>query len=120
MNVWNKNAFNHIGKELVQHVYYIASRINHTCEPNAFQPFTPDGTIILKSTQSIKRGKEICFDYGCYHGSAKTRRGVLMDKFIFGYQYKGYDTKKRLAEEIIVRLPTSQQARDSPTALVIE
>lgn len=120
MKVWSNSAFDHFGKELVQHVYYVASRINHSCQPNAFQAFTPDGTIVLKAIQSIKQGEEICFDYGCHHGSSKTRRSVLMEKFIFRCQCKACNANKILSrEEILFRQPTSRQAKDDPAALVI-
>lgn len=83
MRIWNDNSFS-LPQVNYTCVYEVASRLNHSCIPNATVGFTPNDVMVVRTSRDIKEGEEITIQYTGYKGgNKKSRRAVLQKKYGF-------------------------------------
>lgn len=90
MKIFDTNSFGTLpyetgGDQIHQPLYAIASRINHSCVPNAIRCFTNDLHISIRARRRINKGEEIYMDYlgTSALDDRVMRRHLLLDKFHF-------------------------------------
>ena len=70
-------------------VYYSASKINHSCDPNAIAFFgveqKKDPTLLrIRTTREVAAGKQVCISYGLLASKhALSRRNEMNEKYFF-------------------------------------
>ncbi|KAI8145719.1 hypothetical protein BJV82DRAFT_601983 [Fennellomyces sp. T-0311] len=85
----NNAVLDGVTEQLGKAVYYSASKINHSCDPNAIAFFgveqKKDPTLLrIRASRDIAAGKQVCISYGllaCKH--ALTRREEMKELYFF-------------------------------------
>ncbi|GAM25831.1 hypothetical protein SAMD00019534_090060 [Acytostelium subglobosum LB1] len=67
-------------------LYYLASFINHSCEPNCFLAFPNDHTLNLVALKPLKQGDELTISYGDPNKDYVERQSHLFDNYGFSCQ----------------------------------